>query len=218
MFNLINNNLPNELRRALILCPHPDDELGCAGLILRLLLAKVEIMYVALSKCEESVPEPYPKNILEIECRLATGRLGIPSENVQIFDFPVRHFPENRQDILEHLVTFNRQYEPELILLPSSYDNHQDHATIHKEGFRAFKNASILGYELPQNLVSFSNTAFVILTEEQIELKIFAMSSYQSQVFRPYTSPDFIRSLAKVRGVQCKAEFAEAYEVIRLIL
>jgi hypothetical protein len=105
-----------------------------------------------------------------------------------------------------------------LVLLPSSLDTHQDHATVSREGFRAFKHSSILGYELPQNLISFRNTAFVKLTEELIKRKIYALSSYQSQRFRSYTSAEFIRGLAYVRGGQCNTLYAEAFEVIRLIV
>jgi hypothetical protein len=39
---------------------------------------------------------------------------------------------------------------------------------------------------------------------------------YKSQDFRSYNSEDFILSLAKVRGMQIKEKFAEAFEVIRM--
>jgi LmbE family N-acetylglucosaminyl deacetylase len=206
------------VERALVLCPHTDDELGCAGLVIRLLEQGIRVQYYALSRCEESVPAPYPLDTLELECRKATVELGISKEQVNVMRFPVRYFPERRQEILELFVKINREYKPQLVLLPSSYDNHQDHATVNQEGFRAFKHASILGYELPQNLISFTHTAFVTLTEEHVNQKIQALSKYESQGFRPYTSADFIRSLALVRGMQCNAQFAEAYEVVRLIV
>jgi len=206
------------VERALVLCPHTDDELGCAGLILRLLEQGIDVQYYALSRCEESVPASYPLDTLEVECRKATVELGIADEKVKVMRFPVRYFPERRQEILELFVKINREYKPQLVLLPSSYDNHQDHATVNQEGFRAFKHASILGYELPQNLISFTHTAFVTMTEAHVNQKIQALSKYKSQGFRSYTSADFIRSLALVRGMQCNAHFAEAYEVVRLIV
>lgn len=206
------------VERVLILCPHTDDEFGCAGLILRLLEQGVHITYYALSRCEASVPYPYPEDILEVECRKAAATLGLPNEQVNILRYPVRYFPQYRQDILELLVKINQEYKPQLVVMPASFDNHQDHATVYQEGLRAFKHSSMLGYELPQNLISFTNTAFVTLAEEHLERKIQALSQYESQGFRPYTSADFIRGLAKVRGVQCNAVYAEAYEVVRLIV
>jgi LmbE family N-acetylglucosaminyl deacetylase len=213
-----NDNFLKSLNRVLILCAHTDDEAGCAGAIIRLVNAGVEVRYVALSRCEESVPKHYPEDVLEKECRECTKLLGIKQNMVEVWNYPVRNFPDHRQDILERFISLNREYEPDMVLLPSSFDMHQDHSVVFKEGFRAFKYSSTLGFEQPQNLVSFSNNAFITLTEEQVNQKIHALSSYESQAFRVYSSPDFVRGLAKVRGVQCNAVYAEAFEVIRLVM
>ena len=174
--------------------------------------------YVALSRCEESVPAHLPKDILVHECRACIACLGVPADEVDILDFRVRYFPRDRQQILETFVQLNREYRPDLVILPTSYDTHQDHATVYQEGFRAFKHSTVLGYELPQNITSFNNSAFVELTVAHVEKKIEGLAHYQSQAFRSYSAGEFIRGLAKVRGVQCNAEYAEAYEVVRLIL
>jgi N-acetylglucosamine malate deacetylase 1 len=202
----------------LVLAPHTDDEFGCSGTVLRLIEIGANVHYYALSKCEESVPEGLPRDILVSECKLCTSILGITAENVQIGEFKVRYFPRDRQEILESFVKINRELKPDLVLLPSSFDKHQDHHTVSEEGFRAFKGSSILGYELPQNIISFNNSAFVALTEEHLQQKIVAVSAYKSQDFRNYSREEFIRGLAKVRGVQCNATYAEAFEVIRLII
>jgi LmbE family N-acetylglucosaminyl deacetylase len=214
----LDNAFLRKFSPVLALCPHTDDEFGCAGTICRLIEAGVEVTYIALSRCEASVPQPYPKDVLEKECRNCTKILGIEPDRVQVWDYPVRRFPEHRQEILERLVALKRECAPNLVLLPASLDIHQDHATVHIEGLRAFKQTSILGYELPQNLVSFDNTATFKLEEKHIEQKTRALASYQSQTFRPYTDPEFVRSLARVRGLQCNATFAEAFEVIRLAI
>ena len=204
--------------RLLILAPHTDDEFGCAGTIKKIgKNPEVEIRYVAISKCEASVPEGYPKDVLVKECRLCTGKLGIPPKNVDLWDFPVRYFPEHRQEILERFVTIAREYQPDLVFLPSSFDTHQDHSTVYAEGFRAFKQSTIFGYELPQNTITFVNSAFVILTDDEMQGKIDAMGAYESQTFRNYSREEFMRGLATVRGAQCGSHYAEAFEVIRLI-
>ncbi|MFY9607526.1 MAG: PIG-L deacetylase family protein [Blastocatellia bacterium] len=206
------------ITRVLILCAHTDDEFGCAGTIARLVETEIDIKYVALSRCEASVPDSYPKDILERECRQAVAMLGLKAESTEVWGYPVRHFPHHRQEILEDLILLRDRYTPDLVLLPTSLDTHQDHLTLYTEGFRAFKHSSILGYELPQNLTTFNNTAFIKLTSQQIDQKIRALSCYQSQTSRPYSSEEFIRGLAKVRGVQCRGDYAEAFEVIRLVL
>lgn len=206
------------VRRALVLCAHTDDEFGCAATVARLVEAGADVHYVALSRCEESVPPGFAADVLEHECRACTAALGIPAENVRVRGFRVRHFPQHRQAILEEMVAMRRELAPDLVLLPSSFDTHQDHRTVFEEGFRAFKTATILGYELPQNLITFQHSAFVALTEAQLDRKVEALGHYASQLFRPYSADDFIRSLARVRGVQCNAEWAEAFEVVRLVI
>ena len=211
-------NIFNRGATVLVLAPHTDDEYGCAGTIFRLIESGAIVHYYALSRCEESVPEGLPRDVLVGECLKCTGLLGIPADNVQIGHFKVRYFPRDRQEILESLVKLNRELSPDLVLLPSACDTHQDHHTVSEEGFRAFKYSTILGYELPQNLISFNNSAFVSITEHQLERKIAAISEYKSQDFRSYSREEFIRGLAKVRGVQCNAAYAEAFEVVRLIV
>jgi LmbE family N-acetylglucosaminyl deacetylase len=204
--------------RALVLAAHTDDEFGCAGTLARLVEIGAEVHYVALSRCEESVPEGLAKDVLELECRNCLDRLGVKVGNVSVEKFRVRHFPAFRQDILELFVRLRRQIEPNLVFVPASFDTHQDHRTVYEEGFRAFKTTSILGYELPQNLISFSNSAFVTLEERHLEQKVAALKLYASQDFRAYAGESFIRSLAQVRGVQAGVQYAEAFELIRLLV
>lgn len=204
--------------RALIIAPHTDDELTCAGTILRLKDAGIHVRYVALSRCDESVPEGFPKDVLETECNNCLNKLGIESADVEVWKYPVRRFSEHRQDILEQFVKLAREFKPDLVLLPTSFDNHQDHRVTYEEGFRAFKFSSIFGYEMPQNMTTFNNLAFVVLSPSQLDNKINALAEYKSQEFRTYTNQSFLRSLAHVRGVQAGSDFAEAYEVIRLII
>jgi N-acetylglucosamine malate deacetylase 1 len=204
--------------RALVLAAHTDDEFGCAGTLARLVESGADVHYMALSRCEESVPAGFPKDILEMECRKCLTRIGLPTGNVSIQEFKVRHFPAHRQDILESLVSLRRRLEPNLVFVPASFDTHQDHHTLYEEGFRAFKNSSILGYELPQNLISFSNSAFIALEDKHLDLKVEALNLYASQRFRAYADESFIRSLAHVRGVQSGTRYAEAFELIRLLV
>lgn len=102
--------------------------------------------------------------------------------------------------------------------MPSLNDIHQDHSTIANEGVRAFKNTTVLGYELIWNNLSFHTTSFVKLEEKHILKKCLALNEYKSQGLRDYMSKDFIYSLAKSRGVQIGCEYAESFEVIRWVI
>lgn len=202
-----------------VLAPHTDDgELGAGGTISKLIELGANVYYFAFTSAEESVPEGYPKDILKKELIYATEKLGIKKENVVIYDYKVRKLNYARQEILEDLIKQRNKIKPDLVLIPSLNDIHQDHSTIAHEGLRAFKNTTIFGYELIWNNLTFNTTSFVQLEERHIKAKCEALKKYESQSFREYMSEEFIFSLAKIRGVQIGCSFAESFEVIRLVL
>jgi LmbE family N-acetylglucosaminyl deacetylase len=102
--------------------------------------------------------------------------------------------------------------------VPSLTDLHQDHATISQEALRAYKTNSILSYELPWNNISFDTTCFIPLEENHIRKKIDALAQYESQKHRPYANEEFLRGLARTRGVQISERYAEVFEVVRWIM
>ena len=207
----------SKFKNALVLAPHTDDgELGAGGTISKLIENGAKVTYVAFSIAEESVPEGFPKNILEQELTEATNRLGV--YKLIVFKYQVRKLNFHRQEILEELIKIRKNSKYDLVLIPSLNDVHQDHNTIAQEGLRAFKNTTILGYELIWNNLSFDTQCFVKLEKKHLESKVNALEAYKSQGFRDYLSEDFIFSLAKTRGVQIGTSYAESFEVIRLIL
>jgi LmbE family N-acetylglucosaminyl deacetylase len=202
----------------LVLAPHTDDgELGCGGTISRMVEEGREVYYAAFSTAAESVPPPFPPDILEKEVREGTKVLGIPAANLLVYKYRVRHLPHMRQEILEELVRMKREIDPATVFLPSAQDLHQDHQTIHLEGLRAFKTVTVLGYELPWNNLSFDYRHFCVLTRAHVQTKVAALRCYQSQQHRSYTQEDFIWSWARTRGGQIMVEYAEAFDVLRWV-
>ena len=211
------NNL--SFKRVLVLSPHTDDgEFGCGASISKFLNDGIELYYAAFSLAEESIPPHYPKDILSKEVKKATKELGIDKNNLMLYKYPVRRFAENRQDILENLVQLNKEINPDLVFMPTLKDLHQDHSTIAKEGLRAFKMKSILGYEIPWNNINFTTQSFIIFDKIHLVKKLNALSCYESQKHRHYASKEFITSLARTRGTQIGVKYAEVFEVIRWIL
>ena len=209
----------NQFKRALVLAPHTDDgELGAGGTIARLVELGCTVHYAAFSIAEESVPAHLPRDILDTEVRAATQQLGIAPEHLHVFKFKVRKLGQARQEILEELVRLRAAHQFDLVLMPNLHDIHQDHETVAREGVRAFKNTTLLGYELICNSLQFNTCAFVALEEKHLARKIDALKAYKSQDGRTYMSPDFIRSLATARGVQIGANYAEAFEVVRWVM
>jgi LmbE family N-acetylglucosaminyl deacetylase len=202
----------------LILAPHTDDgELGCGGTIAKFCGENKDVYYVAFSTCRKSLPEGYEPDTLEKEVKAATNILGIKPSNLILFDFDVRTFKEHRQGILDEMIKLREKLSPDMVFVPSPTDIHQDHQVISEEGLRAFKNATILGYEMPWNNASFNTRAFIRLDEKHLQTKVQALKEYHSQKHRDYINDAFIYSLATVRGVQSGSKYAEAFEVIRIV-
>lgn len=209
----------NNFKDILVLAPHTDDgELGLGGTISRFIAEGKKVTYVAFSTAEASVPVGFPRDILKTEVRNSTTVLGVAQENLIVHNYQVRKLNYARQEILEDLIKLKKANSFDLVFMPSLHDIHQDHTTIAQEGLRAFKNITILGYELIWNNLQFNTQCFVKLEKKHVENKIRALKEYHSQGKRDYLSEDFIFSLARSRGVQAGCEYAEAFEVVRLFI
>lgn len=193
-------------KRVLVLSPHTDDgELGVGGTIARLIEEKTKVEYIAFS----STPE------LEKECERAMKifkRIG-----VTFLKFEKRNFPKQRQEILQCLYDTKNKFNPDLVLTPSTRDHHQDHEVVTNEALRIFKNCTILGYEIPWNVIEFMENGFIAIEDRHLQLKIAALAQYYSQHRRSYFCPEYIRSLALSRGGQIGVKYAEAFEAIKIV-
>jgi LmbE family N-acetylglucosaminyl deacetylase len=206
-------------QRILVLAPHADDgELGCGGTIARYCEEGREVHLAAFSLAEKSIPPPWPKDVLLTELSRAATELGLPEKNLHVFRFEVREFPAQRQRILEEIIGLRERIRPDLVFVPSVNDIHQDHEVIAREGLRAFKCQTILGYEEPWNNIVFETRAFIPLEERHVEAKVRALKCYDTQAGRTYLDESFIRSLARTRGTQLESRYAEAFEVLRMVL
>jgi len=206
-------------KSVLVLGPHTDDgEFGCGGTIAKFIEEGSNVYYATFSCAEESVPAHLPKDILVDEVKASSKVLEIKPENLLIYRYPVRKFAQYRQEILEDLVKLKNDLQPDLVLMPSLNDLHQDHFTIAAEGLRAFKFTSILAYEMPWNNINFQTTSFIYLERRHVEKKLASVKCYRSQLGRKYANEEYILSLARTRGVQIGVEFAEVFEVVRWII
>ncbi len=203
----------------LVLAPHTDDgELGCGATISKMVRNGADVHYVAFSSCKDSLPPGAEPDCLIKEMHAATAVLGIPPHNVECIDFQVRHFEDHRQEILDSMIQLNKKIHPDLVLSPSVHDIHQDHLTIANECLRAFKKITIFQYEVPWNNYTFDNQMFSCVEEIDVRKKVEAVKCYLSQEGRDYSNEGFIRGLLVTHGVQIGHQFAEVFEIPRLIV
>ena len=107
---------------------------------------------------------------------------------------------------------------PDIVFIPSSLDNHQDHNVIYSEGVRAFKTCNIYGYEFAWNQFEINSRLFIKLNEEHVHKKIKSIKEYKSQSFRKYTNENFLKSVLENKGILISTKYAESFEAIRVIM
>ena len=206
-------------KRVLVLAPHTDDgEFGCGGTMARLVERGVDVRQIAFSTASRSLPPGFPPDTLAHESRAASTALGLGPDALTVHDFEVRTFPQMRQEILELLIEVQRDFAPEMVLMPTIGDIHQDHHTVAAEGLRAFKRTTILGYEIPWNQFSFAKQSYIVLEERHLDAKVRALDCYQSQQHRNYANEEYIRNLARTHGIEIGRPYAECFEVVRWVV
>ena len=220
-------------KNILILSPHADDEiLGCGGLISKYSKQNYHINVLILTNANKGAPEIYPPSVIEQirkEAKIANNFIGtkklffenLPAMNLN--NFPVYKI----SDIINSYIS---KIKPEIVLIPSANDIHNDHKIIFKAAkvsLRPNKKSNlkkILSYEVLSETEwneegkLFNPNYFVRLTKSDIANKVNAFLKYKSQVkkFPHPRSKEAILNLSKVRGSQVFAEYAEAYKVEKI--
>ncbi len=111
-----------------------------------------------------------------------------------------------------------REFEPDMIFTHSRHDLHQDHQTVYESTLGAThdRRTTILCYESPSVTDEF-NPIYYIDVCGYVDVKIEAIRKHWDQLKKPYMNPDLIRSKMNLRGVQAKIDYAEGFEVVRMV-
>jgi N-acetylglucosamine malate deacetylase 1 len=204
--------LPVTNGTVLAISAHIDDvELG-AGATIHHLAKENRLFYVGLS-----LPPNIEREVFLAEFHESAHILGLDPKKTILRDFDPRNLFDARIDILQLFHDINNDLEPDLVLIPNSSDLHQSHEVVFAEARRAFKYRTMLGYELPWNNMEFSMDVFVTVDEEDVAAKVAAINAFRTQKHRMFFSNDIVGDLARVRGKQIGRQYAECFELIRLI-
>ncbi|MEU2503402.1 PIG-L family deacetylase [Streptomyces sp. NPDC007863] len=110
--------------------------------------------------------------------------------------------------------------EPDVVLAPRTADAHQDHRGLARLMPTAFRDHLVLGYEIVKWDADLGRpTAYQPLTAEVAEEKVRLLQEhYPSQRHRPWYDREAFLGLARIRGIECHARYAEAFDVTKLTL
>ncbi|MEU2791797.1 PIG-L deacetylase family protein [Streptomyces sp. NPDC007100] len=109
---------------------------------------------------------------------------------------------------------------PDLVLAPRTDDAHQDHRGLAKLMTTAFRDHLVLGYEIVKWDGDLGRpAAYQPLSPEVAEQKVRLLQEhYPSQRHRPWYDREAFLGLARIRGIECHARYAEAFAVTKLTL
>ncbi|WP_369211511.1 PIG-L deacetylase family protein [Streptomyces flavofungini] len=110
--------------------------------------------------------------------------------------------------------------EPDLVLAPRTDDAHQDHHTLARLMTTAFRDHLVLGYEIVKWDGDLGRmAAYQALAPRTAEDKVRLLQEhYPSQRHRPWYDREAFLGLARIRGIECHARYAEAFAVTKLTL
>lgn len=200
-------------RRILCLGAHPDDiELGCGALLHQ--MAKLsDVLCVTLSDNQKNAE----LHNLVGEHYSSMAVLGLPEEKVALGPFETRRFPHARQEILEYMLDIRHKFRPEIVFTHTRNDIHQDHQTVMEEALRAFRGATVLGFDVLRSTYGFFPNFLVEVSEEDVQKKIQALGEYKTYTNRYYFSPEITRSTLVRHGALAERPYAEGFDILRIV-
>ncbi len=205
--------LPGERPTVLCLGAHCDDiEIGCGGTLLRLRerTPGAQIHWVTFSGDEQRRYEAAES------ARRFLGREG--AERAQSFGFRDGFLPFEGARVKECFEALARELDPDLIFTHALGDRHQDHRLVGELTWNTWRNHPILEYEIPKYEGDLGQpNAYVALHPELAERKIKTLLEvYPSQGSRTWFDAETFRGLLRLRGVECRSTFAEAFHARKL--
>jgi LmbE family N-acetylglucosaminyl deacetylase len=193
---------------------HPDDiEIAAGGTLLSLAERHpgLHVRYVLMTGQSER----------QLEAR-AAARAFTPGADleVELHGLPDGRLPAVWGEVKEIMAVLARSARPDVILAPSPADAHQDHRTIGEIVPTAFRDQLYLAYEVPKwdGDLTRPNTYFP-LTDEIARRKVELLDKcYPSQHGRDWWDEETFLALARLRGTECRARYAEAFTCTKVTI
>lgn len=222
----------DQIKRAVIIAPHPDDEiLGCGGTIARMNAAGAEVHVVLMTRGRPpKFSDDLIAQVME-EARAAHALIGV--KQLHCLDMPAAELDTlPLADVNQRLGAVLDALQPDTLFVPFVGDIHLDHqvafisALVWGRPRSASAPSRIFAYETlsetnwyaPGITPAFVPNMFVDITG-YIDRKIEAFQCFASQVkpFPDERSIEALRALATMRGASVYRKAAEAFMTVRLV-
>lgn len=218
------------IERALVIAPHPDDEiLGCGGTMARLRDMGRDVHVAIVTR---GMPPHFEADAVEAvraEARAAHACLGV--SETHYLDLPAAELDRvPHRDLNRAVAELVTRVAPDTLILPFVGDIHLDHQLIFTSGLVAarprtaafplriwcYETLSETNWYAPYVTPGFSPNLFVDISDH-LERKLEAFDCYRSQVqaFPNERSVESLRALAALRGSTVHRRAAEAFVLVR---
>lgn len=209
----MNHNMTFFGETVLCIGAHPDDiELGCGALIADI-ISQTRVICVTLSDNQENLL--HTNLVTEHHASMAT--LGVIPEHTILHDFTTRRLKAARQEILEVMIDIKNHYHPEVVLVHTARDIHQDHQTVTEEALRAFRGTTLLGFDVLRSSYGFFPDFLVEVSEKGLQAKINALKAYKTYADKYYFDEEIIRATALRHGALAERLYAEGFDILRIV-
>lgn len=205
---------PGRPLHVLAIGAHPDDiEIGAGGTLLSLAesVPGLRVHYLIMT----GTP------VRQQEARQAAAAF-LPGAEVMLdlLDLPEGRLPAAWREVKDAIERVARESSPDLILAPGPADAHQDHRTIAEIVPTAFRDHLYLGYEIPKWDGDLGRPGLYFpLTAATMQRKTRLLhTSFPSQHGRDWWDDEVFLGLARLRGVECHARYAEAFSSAKSVL
>lgn len=140
--------------------------------------------------------------------------------DVTVLKMPDGRLPAHWDEAKNGLEELRRRCDPDVIFAPRTDDAHQDHRGLAQLVPTAFRDHLVLGYEIVKWDGDLGRpNSYQPLSPEIAEKKVALLQQhYPSQRHRPWYDREAFLGLARIRGIECQARYAEAFTVTKQIL
>ncbi|MBB4913273.1 PIG-L deacetylase family protein [Streptosporangium saharense] len=137
-----------------------------------------------------------------------------------VLKMPDGRLPANWEEAKAAVEDLRSRTDPDLVFAPNAADAHQDHRGLAKLVPTAFRGHQALGYEIVKWDGDLGRpSVYQPLTPEVAEAKVTLLQQhYPSQRQRPWYDREAFLGLARIRGIECQARYAEAFYTSKLTL
>lgn len=203
----------SETAHVVLIGAHCDDiELGAGGLLLAL-AARGGVRVDAL------VLSSTPERAAETRACLAAFLPGVEL-GVETLDLPDGRLPGRWDDVKEALESLRARTAPTLVVAPRTDDAHQDHAVVGSLVTTAFRDHLVLRYEIVKWDADLRPPTLYLPLPDDLAARKWDLlhEHYVSQRSRDWFDREAVLGLARLRGVECHARYAEAFTTTKAVL